>query len=229
MTVAEARAALDVGAAVALDLVESGARCLVTGDMGIGNTTAAAALIVALTGRLPAQVTGRGTGIDDETLARKIRVIEQATARVSPGADTVTVLAELGGLEIAALAGFIIGGAAQRVPVVIDGVIADAALLIAHLLCPRVLGFVVAGHLSSEPGAAAVLDHLGIEPLLDLGLRLGEGSGACLALVLLDAAARILREMATFDGAGVSEKPDLGSSAVASNHVVPPQGQAGDR
>ena len=206
MTVDEAKVALDVGATVASDLVGGGSRCLVTGEMGIGNTTAAAALIARLTGRSPHDVAGRGTGIDDAALARKIRVIERASARVPAGADTITVLAELGGLEIAALAGFIVGGASCRVPVVVDGVIADAALLVAHALCPGALDFVVAGHLSSEPGAAAVLDHLAIEPLLDLGLRLGEGSGACLALPLLEAAARILREMATFDGAGVSDK-----------------------
>ena len=206
MTIAEAKAALDIGATVAAELVDGGARCLVTGEMGIGNTTAAAAIIAALTGRSPRDVTGRGTGIDDEVLARKISVIERASARLPADADTVTVLAELGGLEIGALAGFIVGGASRRVPVVVDGVIANAALLVAHSLCPRALGFVVAGHLSSEPGAAAALDHLGIEPLLNLGLRLGEGSGACLALPLLEAAARILGEMATFDAAGVSDK-----------------------
>ena len=204
----EARDALDVGAEVAADLVAGGANCLVTGEMGIGNTTPAAALIAALTGRPAAEVTGRGTGIDDATLARKVAVVDAALARhaVAIAAGPLDTLAALGGLEIAALAGFIVGGAAARVPVVIDGVIADAALLVAARLAPGVLAFCIAGHRSSEPGATAVLDHLGLEPLLDLGLRLGEGSGACLALPVVEAAARVLREMATFDSAGVSEK-----------------------
>ena len=116
------------------------------------------------------------------------------------------MLAEVGGLEIAALAGFIVGGAARRLPVVVDGAIAGAALLIAENLCPRALAFTFAGHRSTEPGATAVLEHLGQEPLLDLGMRLGEGSGACLALPVLEASARVLAEMATFDSAGVAEK-----------------------
>jgi len=205
MTLDEARQALDVGAEVAASLVGAGARAVVTGEMGIGNTTPSAALIAALLGRSPAGVTGRGTGIDDASLRRKVAVIEQALARLRPGADPLTVLAEVGGLEIAALVGCIVGAAARRVPVVVDGVIAGAALLVAHALCPEVLPYVVAGHRSTEPGAAAVLDHLGLEPVLDLDLRLGEGSGACLALGVLDAAALILREMATFDSAAVKD------------------------
>jgi nicotinate-nucleotide--dimethylbenzimidazole phosphoribosyltransferase len=205
MTPDEAHRALDVGAAVAARLVGGGARALVTGEMGIGNTTPSAALIAALLGRPPVEVTGRGTGVDDVTLARKVAAIEAALARVPAGADPIAVLAEVGGLEIAGLAGFIIGGASHRVPVVVDGVIAGAALLVAHALCPAVLPFVVAGHRSTEPGASAVLDHLGLEPVLDLGLRLGEGSGACLALGVLEAAARVLREMATFDSAAVKD------------------------
>ena len=212
MTRAEALAALDVGAALASELVEAGARSLVTGDMGIANTTPSAALIAAFTGRPSAEVTGRGTGIDDQTLAAKVAAIERGLARLDPsqradpGSDPVAILAEVGGLEIAALAGFIVGGASYRVPVVVDGVIAGAALLVAAARCPAVVPSVVAGHRSNEPGASAVLHHLGLEPLLDLGLRLGEGSGAVLALPLIEAAARILGEMATFDGAGVSQK-----------------------
>ncbi len=208
MTLDQARAALDVGAEVASDLVAGGARCLVTGEMGIGNTTPAAALIAALTGRPATEVTGRGTGIDDVTLRHKVAVIERALARHADAiaAGPISTLAALGGLEIAALAGFIVAGAAARVPVVVDGVIADAALLVASRLAPGVLGYCIAGHRSSEPGASAVLDHLDLEPLLDLDMRLGEGSGACLALPVVEAAARVLREMATFDSAGVSEK-----------------------
>ncbi|MCU1462584.1 MAG: nicotinate-nucleotide-dimethylbenzimidazole phosphoribosyltransferase [Acidimicrobiales bacterium] len=209
MTADEARAALDVGAEVAASLVAAGARCLVTGDMGIGNTTPSAALIAALCGHVPADVTGRGTGIDDETLGRKVSAVERAIARASRAGDLddpVRALASLGGLEIAALAGFIAGGAAARVPVVVDGVIALAAAVVAHAVNPDVTAYLVAGHRSTEPGAAAALAHLGLVPLLDLGLRLGEGTGALLAVPLVQAAARVLADMATFDSAGVTEK-----------------------
>ncbi len=211
MSADEAMAALDIGAEVAADLVADGARCLVTGEMGIGNTTPAAALIAAFTARPPASVTGRGTGIDDAMLAHKVGVVEQALAcHAGAVADgPLATLAALGGLEIAALVGFVVGGAAARVPVVVDGVIADAAALAACALVPGVSDYLVAGHRSAEPGATAALAHLGLEPLLDLGMRLGEGSGACLALPVVEAAARVLREMATFDGAGVSEKEQV--------------------
>jgi nicotinate-nucleotide--dimethylbenzimidazole phosphoribosyltransferase len=207
-----ARTALDVGADVAAEVVAAGARCLVTGDMGIGNTTASAAVIAALTGTAPHCVTGRGTGIDDATWEHKVRVVERGLARARADGtlgdppDPLAVLASLGGLEIAALAGFVAGGAAARVPVLVDGVIALAGVLVASHLAPAVVDFCVAGHRSVEPGASAVLEHFGLEPLLDLGLRLGEGTGACLALPLLQAAARVLAEMATFDSAGVTEK-----------------------
>jgi nicotinate-nucleotide--dimethylbenzimidazole phosphoribosyltransferase len=203
MTRAEAQEALDVGAGIAAELVAGGARCLVTGDMGIGNTTPSAALVAALTGRAAAQVTGRGTGIDDATLDHKIAVVDTAVGRIAEGADPTDVLAEVGGLEHAALAGFIVGAASAGVPVVVDGVIALSALVVAHALVPEVLPFAVAGHRSVEPGASAALDHLGLDPLLDLGLRLGEGTGAVLAVPLVQAAARVLGEMATFDEAGV--------------------------
>ena len=208
MTVAEARRALDVGAAVAARLVDDGAACLVTGDMGIGNTTPSAALVAAFTGRAAREVTGRGTGIDDPTLARKVAAVDAALARTPDRDDPVAVLASLGGLEIAALTGFVVGGAAARVPVLVDGVIAGAALLAATKLVPGAVHFCFAGHRSTEPAARVILDTLGLEPILDLELRLGEGSGACLALPVLEAAARILGEMATFDAAGVTDKPD---------------------
>jgi nicotinate-nucleotide--dimethylbenzimidazole phosphoribosyltransferase len=210
MSLAEARRALDVGAEVAAMAVTDGARCLVTGEMGIGNTTASAALIAACTARSAQEVTGRGTGIDDATLARKTTVVDQALLRLKAEGDTdpIATMASIGGLEIAALAGFIIGGAAARVPVIVDGVIALAGLLTATQLAPESLSYCFAGHRSTEPGASIALEHLGMEPLLDLGMRLGEGSGACLALSVVEAAAKIVREMATFDAAGVTDKTD---------------------
>jgi nicotinate-nucleotide--dimethylbenzimidazole phosphoribosyltransferase len=209
MTMEEAAAARDVGAVIAARLVSEGAACLVTGEMGIGNTTPSAAVIAALCRRPPAEVTGRGTGIDDPTLLAKVAVVERAVARLPVGAegdDPLRVLASVGGLELAALAGFIVGGAVARVPVVIDGLIAVAAAVAAHAMAPDVLGYLIAGHRSTEPGATAGLRHLGLEPLLELELRLGEGTGACLAVPVVQAAARILSEMATFDSAGVTGK-----------------------
>lgn len=209
MTIDEARAALDVGAEVARELVAAGARCLVTGDMGIGSTTASAALISHFTGRSAQDVVGRGTGIDDAMLARKVQVVERALdrhANEASDAGALGSLASLGGLEIAALAGFLAGGAAAGVPVVVDGVIAGAALVTAHALCPDAVAYCIAGHRSAEPGARVALDHVGLRPLLDLDLRLGEGTGACLALPIIQAAAQVLREMATFDEAGVTHK-----------------------
>ncbi len=207
LTREEARAAVELGIAVAGQLVESGARCLLTGDMGIANTTPAAALIAVFTGSAPAIVTGRGTGIDDETLAHKTGVIAAALAKHTPDpADPLGVLATVGGLEHAALTGFILGAAARRVPVIVDGVIAASAALAAAAFAPDAVAAMVAGHRSAEPGAGVALAHLGLEPLLDLGMRLGEGSGAVLALPIVAAAVRVLHEVATFDSAGVSEK-----------------------
>jgi nicotinate-nucleotide--dimethylbenzimidazole phosphoribosyltransferase len=206
MTTGEAGAALDVGLDVALQSIAAGARMVVTGDMGIGNTTSAAALIAARSGRSPAEVTGRGTGIDDAMLERKKAVIAQALLRLAPDAEPLVVLAELGGLEIAALCGFVVGAATRRVPVIVDGVIAAAASLMATAFVPEVLDYLIVGHRSSEPGSSVVLEELGLAPVLDLGMRLGEGSGAALAVPTVQAAAKILREMATFDSAGVSDK-----------------------
>lgn len=208
MTPAQAIAALDVGVEIADAAIAAGARMLVTGDMGIANTTSSAALIAALTTTSPRVVTGRGTGIDDAMLRTKTAVIEAALARLAPDATTLEVLCEVGGLEIAALAGYIVAGAAARVPIIIDGVIAVAAALVAAGFAPAVRDYVIGGHRSSEPGASAGLAHLGITPVLDLSLRLGEGSGAALAVPLVQAAAKIMREMATFASAGVTDKDD---------------------
>lgn len=205
MTLEEARLAVETGIKVAADLVEEGNRCLITGDMGIANTTASAALIAVFTASTPALVTGRGTGIDDPTWARKVEVVRRALElHRCDQAAPLEALAAVGGLEHAALAGFILGGAARRVPVLLDGVIACAAAVAARAFAPRVADYLIAGHLSTEPGALRALDALGLEPLLNLGMRLGEGSGAVLALPVVGAAARVLRDMATFDSAGVS-------------------------
>ncbi len=205
MTMDEARRAVEVGIEVATTLAADHG-CLVTGDMGITNTTASAALVCAFTGATPAQATGRGTGVDDATLDRKVEVVTRALTRLAGDADPLTVLAEVGGLEHAALAGFVLGAAAARVPVVLDGVIAGSAALVAGALCPTSIEHVLAGHTSAEPGHAFALRHLRLRPLLGLDLRLGEGTGALLAFPLVVSAARALRDVATFDSAGVTEK-----------------------
>ncbi|GGK88987.1 hypothetical protein GCM10010126_55500 [Planomonospora parontospora] len=243
MTPAQAVSALEAGIAVARRLVDQGARCLVTGDMGIANTTASAALICAFTGRDAAEATGRGTGADDETLTRKVEVVRRALlanglagpaggrsrdagdGRVPdgdvtagpagpggpPAGDVLTgsalrTLAAVGGLEHAAIAGFILGAASLRVPVILDGVIAGSAALAAAALAPEAVDHCVAGHRSAEPGHALALAHLGLRPLVELELRLGEGTGGLLAHPLVCAAVRVMHEVATFDSAGVTEK-----------------------
>ena len=218
LTREEALAALAVGVEVAEGLVAEGHRCLLTGDMGIANTTASAALVAAFTGTAPEAVTGRGTGVDDETWRRKVDVVGRglavhADAVAAAGDDPVGVLAAFGGLEHAAIAGFVLGGAAARVPVVLDGVIAGAAVLVAQALAPSAVDACVAGHRSAEPGHAVALDALGLRALVDLDLRLGEGTGAVLALPLVQAAARALRDMATFDAAGVVDKGDTAATS----------------
>ncbi|MGI9048116.1 MAG: nicotinate-nucleotide--dimethylbenzimidazole phosphoribosyltransferase [Rubrobacteraceae bacterium] len=198
-----ARAAL-AGAGVAEELVGSGVDLLVTGDMGIGNTTPAACLISAFTGRSAEEVTGRGTGINDETLKLKTNIVREALDlhRPDPG-DPLGVLAAVGGLEHAALVGLILMGAACGVPVILDGVVSNAAALVAQALAPDSVGYMVAGHLSVEPGAKAALEHLDLEPLLDLDMRLGEGTGGLLAVPIVQSAARVLGEMATMEEMGI--------------------------
>jgi nicotinate-nucleotide--dimethylbenzimidazole phosphoribosyltransferase len=206
MTRQEAVEGLLAGVSVADLLVDRGHDVLLTGDMGIANTTASAALVAALTGALPEAVTGRGTGIDETVLARKVEVVVRALRARPVTADPVETLASLGGFEHAGLAGFILGAARRRVLVILDGVIAGAAALVAQALAPAVAGYCFAGHRSVEPGHAVALAQLGLRPLVDLDLRLGEGTGALLALPLVEAAGATLREMATFDSAGVARK-----------------------
>jgi nicotinate-nucleotide--dimethylbenzimidazole phosphoribosyltransferase len=206
MSVEEARRCVDTGIELFEAELARGLDLVGTGDMGIGNTTPSAAIIAAFTGRSPAEVTGRGTGIDDKRLATKVSVIERALATNKPDpSDALDVLAKIGGFEIGGLAGVIIAAAAHRVPVVIDGVISSAAALIATGLAPQSRDYLIAGHLSVEPGHGAALDHMRLAPVLDLGLRLGEGTGGVLAMSLVEAAVKTLNEMATFSDAGVSE------------------------
>jgi nicotinate-nucleotide--dimethylbenzimidazole phosphoribosyltransferase len=205
MSRAEARRALEAGIEIARDLGDT-VDVFGTGDMGIGNTTASAAIAAAITGRAVAEVTGRGTGIDDEQLRHKVAVIQRALNVNRPDAkDGLDVLAKVGGFEIGGLAGLILGAAAQRKPVVLDGFISTAGALVAYALAPAVADYLVAGHRSEEKGHDVMLEHLGKKPLLDLGLRLGEGTGAALAMNLMDAAVRILTEVATFAEASVSQ------------------------
>ncbi len=197
-------AALQVGAQVAAQQAQNGVDCLITGDMGIGNTTASAAMISVFTLTQPELVTGRGTGIDDEGLERKIRAIQTGLALNHPDPrDAVSVLSAVGGLEHAALTGFILQGAASGIPVILDGVISASAALAAATLAPNVVDYLVAGHCGVEPGIKVALKHLGLRPLVDLELRLGEGSGGALAVPYVQAAARVLRDVATFGEAGI--------------------------
>jgi nicotinate-nucleotide--dimethylbenzimidazole phosphoribosyltransferase len=196
--------AVMAGAGVAEELVESGGvDLLVTGDMGIGNTTPAACLTSTFTGCPPGDTTGRGTGIDDETLKRKVSVVEEALELHAPdAADPLGVLAAIGGLEHAAIVGVILTSAVYGVPVALDGVVSNSAALVACALAPRAVGYIIAGHCSAEPSARIALEYLGLEPLLDLDLRLGEGTGGLLAVPLVQAAARTLAEMATLEEIG---------------------------
>ncbi|MFJ2302814.1 nicotinate-nucleotide--dimethylbenzimidazole phosphoribosyltransferase [Streptomyces sp. NPDC087787] len=207
MTREEAKQAIEVGIETARDLVAAGNKALLTGEMGIANTTASAALISVFTGAEPAEVTGRGTGINDETLARKTDVVRRVLELHQPDpADPIGVLAAIGGFEHAAMVGLLLGGASLRTPVILDGVSAGAAALVARAIAPEVLAACIAGHRSAEPGHVAALNKLGLRPLVDLDLRLGEGTGALLALPLVQSTARAMHEVATFDSAGVTEK-----------------------
>lgn len=207
MTRPQAEAAIATGLEVVNAEIANGLDLVATGDMGIGNTTPSAAIVAAITGRPVAAITGRGTGVDDAGLARKINTIERALHLHAPNPhDALDVVSCVGGFEIAGLAGVIIGAAARRVPVVVDGFISSAAALIAATLVPEVKPYLIAAHQSVEIGHRAILEHLGLRPLLNLNLRLGEGTGAALAFNLIEAAVRILNEMATFAEAGVSNK-----------------------
>lgn len=203
----EAERAVEVGIEVLESEAERGLDLVALGDMGIGNTTAASAVVATLTGTLATEVTGRGTGIDDVTRDRKAALIERALAEQRPDPrDAIDVLSKIGGLEIGGLAGVCIAAAARRIPVVLDGFISGAAALVATRLAPECQPFLIAGHRSVEPGHRVALEALRLRPLLDLDLRLGEGTGAVLAMHVIDDALRIQREMATFASAGVTDR-----------------------
>jgi nicotinate-nucleotide--dimethylbenzimidazole phosphoribosyltransferase len=210
MTMYEAVRAVETGIRLAQSLIADGVDLLALGEMGIGNTTASAALIAALAGRPARDVTGLGTGIDHERWQQKVALIERALTRARldrPGPhDPMRALSQVGGFEIGALAGAMLGAAGSSVPVVLDGLIVGAAALLAVALAPNVQPYLIASHRSAEPGHRVVLELLELEPLMDLGLRLGEGSGAAIALHLIRLACKLPRQMATFVEAGVSTK-----------------------
>ncbi|HEY1371134.1 MAG TPA: nicotinate-nucleotide--dimethylbenzimidazole phosphoribosyltransferase [Candidatus Binatia bacterium] len=208
MTRAEAEASVEAGIARVEEAAAKGQPFLLgVGEMGIGNTTSAAAILCALTGAAPREAAGSGAGVDAEGWARKVAAIENGLAINRPDPkDGLDVLAKVGGLEIGAMAGAILGAAALRIPLVLDGFIAGAAGLVARALCPGAMDFVFAAHLSAEKGHRIMLHELGLVPLLDLGMRLGEGTGACVAMGIIEAAVKLMREMATFESAGVAGK-----------------------
>jgi nicotinate-nucleotide--dimethylbenzimidazole phosphoribosyltransferase len=202
------------GRAIADEEVDSGADLLIAGDMGIGNTTPAAVLVAALTGAEPVAVVGRGTGIDDAGWMRKAAAIRDALRRARPVVrEPLALLRTAGGADLAGMAGFLAQAAVRRTPVLLDGVVVGAAALVAEELAPGARAWWLAGHRSVEPAHTLTLEHLGLEPLLDLGMGLGEGSGALTALPLVLMAGRVLAEMATFADAGVSETPAAESGA----------------
>jgi nicotinate-nucleotide--dimethylbenzimidazole phosphoribosyltransferase len=211
MTRDQCAVAVAAGAGLAHEAIADGAQLLGVGEMGIGNSTAAAAITAALTGSTPSKVVGPGTGLDSDAVRRKSTVVEKAIAvNDVDREDPFGVLAALGGLEIAALAGVIVTAAAERTPVVLDGYISGSAALAAVALCPRCAGYLLASHRSPEPGHSVVLEALQIEPILDLGMRLGEGTGAALAMGLIESGCQVMSSMATFDEAGVSTRAEGG-------------------
>ncbi len=207
MTREEAERSIEAGIEVFEDELRKGLDIIGTGDMGIGNTTPSSAIAAAITGEEVRKVTGRGTGIDDSTFENKVKVIDRALKVNKPDpSDPIDVLARVGGFEIGGLAGVILAGAKNRTPVVIDGSISGAAALIATGLAPVAKDYLIASHQSVEPSHRIVLDHMDLRPLLNLNLRLGEGTGAALGISLAEAAVKILNEMATFEEAGVSNE-----------------------
>ncbi len=207
MTRQEATRCINVGIELAEEYVQKGYKILGAGEMGIANTTPSSAIAAVLTGKTVSEVTGRGTGISGDALRNKIKVIEDAIAINKPDpSDPIDVLSKVGGTEIGGIAGLIIGAAANQIPVVIDGFISTAGALIAYCLEPKIKDYMFAAHNSVEVGHKAMLDKMGLQPILDLNLRLGEGTGAALAMLIIEAGLKIYKEMATFSEAGVSNE-----------------------
>lgn len=207
MTREEAVRCIEVGITVAEGYVKKGYKIFGTGEMGIGNTTPSSAIAAVLTASPVVEVTGKGTGISDESLKRKIQVIEKGISvnRPDPN-DPLDVLAKIGGAEIGGIAGLVLGAAANRIPVVIDGFISTAGALVAYCIEPKTRDYMFAAHQSIERGHTAMLNKMGLRPILDLDLRLGEGTGAALAMLLIEGGLKIYKEMATFGEAGVSNE-----------------------
>jgi nicotinate-nucleotide--dimethylbenzimidazole phosphoribosyltransferase len=209
MTTGQAAKAIETGIDIVGAEADKGLDIVGTGDMGIGNTTASSAVFAALSGKKVEEVTGRGTGLSDDQLMHKIDVIKRALAINKPDpTKPLDVLGKVGGFEIGGLAGVMVGAAARRIPVVIDGFISGAAALIATALAPQLKDYIIAAHCSAEAGHAAMLKYMGLKPLLNLDMRLGEGTGAALGIIIAEAAVRTLNEMATFAEAGVAERDE---------------------
>ena len=206
MTKEEAVRSIENGIEIFLDEYKKGIDIAGIGEMGIGNTASASAISAVVTGKPVKELTGRGTGIDDKTHSHKIEVVQKAIQLNKPDSkDGIDILSKVGGFEIGGLAGVVLAAASKRVPVVIDGFISTCAALIAYVIEPKVRDYLIASHCSVEKGHKIVLEYLGLKPILDLSLRLGEGTGAALAMNIVDAAVKVLNEMATFEAAGVSE------------------------
>jgi nicotinate-nucleotide--dimethylbenzimidazole phosphoribosyltransferase len=207
MSRSEAEAAILKGFDAAKGLFDRGVDLLGTGDMGIGNTSPSSAIGAVFTGRPVEEMTGRGAGVDDEGLQRKSEMIKRGIEVNDPKPDDpLDVLSKVGGFEIGAIAGSVLAGAFSKKPIVIDGFISGAGALVAHALCPTVTDYLFAGHQSEEPGHKIMLEHMGLQPILNLGMRLGEGTGAALAMHIIEGAARVIKEVLTFEQAGVSGK-----------------------
>ena len=211
MSRVEAERAVATGIELVYESIDDGANAVALGDMGIGNTSAASAITAAMTGRPVLTVTGRGTGVDDKMLETKVRVIERALKVNSPDpSDGLDVLSKVGGLEIAGLTGVILGAASRGVPVFLDGFVTGSAALVAHSISQNSREYMIASHVSVEPGHRFALEHLGLTPIVDMRMRLGEGTGATIGFLIAEAACKILNEMATFEGAGVSRSSKEG-------------------
>ncbi|MFC3883964.1 nicotinate-nucleotide--dimethylbenzimidazole phosphoribosyltransferase [Bacillus songklensis] len=207
MSEEEAIKAIEIGYKQGKEMIQKGAKCLILGEMGIGNTTTSSAILAAISGKSVADLVGQGTGISVDTMIHKQQVIEKALHERKPDvSDPIDILSKIGGLEIAGIAGAMLAGANSRIPILVDGFICTTAAVVAKMISSRAADYMIVGHRSMEPGHEAAIQLLGKKPLIDLGLRLGEGSGAAVAFPILHSASLMVREMATFSSAGISNK-----------------------